>query len=117
MHEGKPYVVTYAFFGFTIHHRDSKLTVARPCVVHALCRKCLNCSISHVSLMLLSAARAVHSGHGTAGYCNHFDFPPCFCLLGSPDHGTVKVVVVVAVGTISIFDFFQERMFFKKIGR
>ncbi len=32
MHEGKTYVVTYAFFGFTIHHRGSKLTVARPCV-------------------------------------------------------------------------------------
>ncbi len=32
MHEVKPYVVTYAFFGFTIHHRGSKMTVARPCV-------------------------------------------------------------------------------------
>ncbi len=32
MHEVKPYVVTYAFFGFTIHHGGSKMTVARPCV-------------------------------------------------------------------------------------
>ncbi len=41
MHEVKPYVVTYAFFGFTIHHRGSKMTVARPCVVEGKDRKCL----------------------------------------------------------------------------
>ncbi len=33
MHVVKPYVVTYAFFGFTTHHQGPKMTVARPCVV------------------------------------------------------------------------------------
>ncbi len=32
MHEVKLYVVAYTFFGYIIHHRGSKMTVASPCV-------------------------------------------------------------------------------------
>ena len=49
MHEVKPYVVTYAFFGFTIHHRGSKLTVARPCVV-VFCAKLLETKVADIGL-------------------------------------------------------------------